>query len=712
MSENDNNNNENNDNLAVPAPSQFLTSMRSMFDPKQGFWSSQRMQRKARFNSNLKHYDSNYVKQTFDRYISQQRHSPIIRRKNLHKKVNLSTIGHLQADIADFTSINPNSEYRYCLFFIDVFSRFAFAFPLKTRQHTIPNPSPVPTQYNPKPAKYFYPMAEALQDLIAEWEDLTKTTQIDALDKDNEDYFDTDNPQQIPSNDWSKQIKFISHDRELFVTLKEREILQQYNIDHLSPQPNDKHGMVSLVERLIGTVRRMLGRWITHTQRNDWHTVIHDLIKNYNNTTHNSLRTSPLWAVTHNDKFPRLNKHEQKEFLKWKRDPQNYTFEIDRPDFQTQIFQVGDFVRIYLKRDQFHNKAHLPNWSKEIYTIHAKQGNRYIVSLDGIIKQRRTQRNRYEPILFASYQLKLVKRPNDVIIKTERPDDDIWNIMESNNKKRNSSENRFILPPPPTSSNNNNNNDNSNDNNNDNSDNLSENQFILDNNNLNDILSDNTSENQFILPPPPSLSDSNSENQVIMPLAPRTRRQTQIFSPTTFVAVDRQRQIERRENPSGIIPDMGNLLPFTDSDISSDHGFSSAMSALTSHSPSLSPFDMPAASVSQAMNVNNVLGYSTEINFTASEQYPVWSNRAKKRRPKKRKKKKTKRAAKKTKQAPKKVRRVPIIRHDPTFLPAAMRTAVQGPTRPIPHPHIVRTPAVLAAMARQREKAEKKRKKK
>ncbi len=97
------------------------------YNPKTGYSGIADIQRKTEL-----------PKQTVEDWLQKQTahnlHKPIIKRFK-RRKVYVPTMMHQwQTDIVDMSSLaNKNSNYKYILTIIDVFSKIGFAFPLKTK---------------------------------------------------------------------------------------------------------------------------------------------------------------------------------------------------------------------------------------------------------------------------------------------------------------------------------------------------------------------------------------------------------------------------------------------------------------------------------------------------------------------------------------------------------------------------------------------------
>ena len=100
-------------------------------------------------------------------------------------------------------------------------------------------------------------------------------------------------------------------------------------------------GKSIVTERFIKTLENKIYKHMTTTGKN----VLDDIVKNYNNTIHNSIKMKPKDVKNDNliKYFEEFNKKNPK-------------------------FEIGDHVRISKYKNVF-SKGYLPNWSEEIFII-------------------------------------------------------------------------------------------------------------------------------------------------------------------------------------------------------------------------------------------------------------------------------------------------------------------------------------------------------
>ena len=91
---------------------------------------------------------------------------------------------------------------------------------------------------------------------------------------------------------------------------------------------------------------------MTTISKNVYFNDLDDIVKDYNNTIHNSIKMKPK-----DDSFIEYSKESNKE------DPK---------------FEAGDYIRIYKYKNIF-SKGYTPNWSEEIFIVNKVKNT---VSLD------------------------------------------------------------------------------------------------------------------------------------------------------------------------------------------------------------------------------------------------------------------------------------------------------------------------------------------
>ena len=228
------------------------------------------------------------------------KHKPI-RHKFPRRRVFSPGIDHQwQADLVELGNPRINKGFNQILTVIDVFSKYAFAVPLKNK---------------------------SAESIIKAFQEIFKER---------------------------KPKKFIQtdHGRE-FNNQKFKTFLQQYNIEWFATKNFDTKAQI--VERFNRTIKEKMWKCFTSlgvtANTAKWVDLLPKLIKNYNNTYHNSIKMTPTEASQpQNESTVYLNLYSKTQST------------------QAEKFQVGDNIRITRLKSHF-NKGYLPNFGSEIFTI-------------------------------------------------------------------------------------------------------------------------------------------------------------------------------------------------------------------------------------------------------------------------------------------------------------------------------------------------------
>ena len=109
----------------------------------------------------------------------------------------------------------------------------------------------------------------------------------------------------------------------------------------------------SVVERWIRTMKEKMWKYFTDNNTNVYIDILPDLVKDYNNTKHSSIKMTPVEA---SDK--------KNELTVWRN---LYPNRLDILDIKPK-FSIGDKVRISKKKKTF-EKGYTTRWTEEIFTI-------------------------------------------------------------------------------------------------------------------------------------------------------------------------------------------------------------------------------------------------------------------------------------------------------------------------------------------------------
>ena len=173
--------------------------------------------------------------------LADELHKPI-RRKFTKRRVYASGVDVIwTADLVDMQSFTKsNNGYKYILMIIDVFSKYGWAIPLKTKMGS--------------------EVAKAFQDL---WK-----TQIP--------------PQKL----WTDKGKE-------FYNKQMKDLLEKNNVDLYSTENEEKS---SVVERWNRTIKRTMWKYFTTNNTTTYIDVLPEIIAKYNNTYHRSIKCTPTFA--------------------------------------------------------------------------------------------------------------------------------------------------------------------------------------------------------------------------------------------------------------------------------------------------------------------------------------------------------------------------------------------------------------------------------
>jgi hypothetical protein len=144
-----------------------------------------------------------------------------------------------------------------------------------------------------------------------------------------------------------------------FISKKLKELLKKHSIHFFNTK---KKSFVSPVERVNKTMRELIERYLTGIEqfegkRYRWIDVYPELVANYNNSYHSSIKTTPALMSTESAFIDRVKHRLQKRASSIQLEN-----EIERK------FKPGGFVRIREKKDKFEKSA-VGNWSNKLYKI-------------------------------------------------------------------------------------------------------------------------------------------------------------------------------------------------------------------------------------------------------------------------------------------------------------------------------------------------------
>ena len=107
-------------------------------------------------------------------------------------------------------------------------------------------------------------------------------------------------------------------------------------------------GKLVVAEILIRTLKNKLYKHMTATGKNVYYDVLDDIVNEYNNTKHSTIKIKPI-DVGNNNKRVYIDEHNEKH----------------------SRFKVGDRVRISKFKNIF-AKGYSPNWNREIFIVNKR----------------------------------------------------------------------------------------------------------------------------------------------------------------------------------------------------------------------------------------------------------------------------------------------------------------------------------------------------
>ena len=222
--------------------------------------------------------------------LADELHKPIIKKFNERKVYSQFKDNIWGVDLADMQSLsrkNKGIKYLFCA--IDLYSKYAFVLPLKDKKGiSIVNAfNKIIKQSNRKPNKIW-------------------------VDQGGEFY----------NNVFKKWLS----DNDII-------IYSTYN-----------EGKSVVAERFIRTLKNKLYKHMTATGKNVYYDVLDDVVNEYNNTKHSTIKMKPIDVK------------------------KNKRVYIDEHNEKDSRFKVGDRIRIS-KFENIFAKVYTPNWSKEIFIV-------------------------------------------------------------------------------------------------------------------------------------------------------------------------------------------------------------------------------------------------------------------------------------------------------------------------------------------------------
>ena len=225
-----------------------------------------------------------------NKILAEELHKPVIKKFNKRKVYSQFKDNIWGVDLADMQSLSKkNKGFKYLLSAIDLYSKYAFVIPLKDKKGiSIVNAfNKIIKQYNKKPNKIW-------------------------VDQGGE---------------------FYNHNFKKWLSDNDIIMYSTYN-----------EGKSVVAERFIRTLKNKLYKHMTATAKNVYYDVLDDVVNEYSNTTHNTIKTKPIDVG--DNKRVYIDEHNEKD----------------------SRCKVGDRIRISKFKNIF-AKGYNPNWSKEIFIV-------------------------------------------------------------------------------------------------------------------------------------------------------------------------------------------------------------------------------------------------------------------------------------------------------------------------------------------------------
>lgn len=233
--------------------------------------------------------------------LAEELHKPAIK-KFKRRSVIVNNVNDIWgSDLVDMREwAEENHGYNYLLTIIDILSKYAYAIPLKNK-----------TGIN---------IVDSFKKIIT--------------NKNKPNKLWVDQGSEFYNKDFKKYLK-------------------DNNIDMYSSFGDHKS---AVIERFNRTLKTKMWKYFTAKNTRKYIDVIDDLIKDYNNTVHKTIKMKPIDAIKDHN-FSNLII--------------NYTSKTNKPIDEKPKFKVGDYVRISRIKQTF-EKGYIPNFSREIFIIKKK----------------------------------------------------------------------------------------------------------------------------------------------------------------------------------------------------------------------------------------------------------------------------------------------------------------------------------------------------
>ena len=232
--------------------------------------------------------------------LANELHKPVIKKFNKRKVYSQFKVNIWRVDLADMQSLSrKNKCIKYLLCAIDLYSKYAFLVPLKDKKGIS--------------------ITNAYNKIIKQSKRRAKGTSAKHV-----------KPHKI----WVDQgSEFYNCAFKKWLSDNDIIMYSTYN-----------EGKSVVAERFIRTLKNKLYKHVTATGKNVYYDVLDDIVNEYNNTKHSTIKMKPIDVK--NNKRVYIDEHNEKD----------------------SRFKVGDRVRISKFKNIF-AKGYTPNWSKQIFIV-------------------------------------------------------------------------------------------------------------------------------------------------------------------------------------------------------------------------------------------------------------------------------------------------------------------------------------------------------
>ena len=318
-----------------------------ILDPKTGLQSTERIYQKLK-SKNITREDIENVRSKLKTF---QINTPIVVKESNFNTITASFPGDiLQIDLMDVSKTSTkNNGIKFILTSIDVYSRYVIIFPIKNKSMTT--------------------VVNAMENILSKYK--------------------------------IKIHNITTDDGSEFNNSKFKSLMKTNNITHWITPANTPNKM-AIIERFHRTLRNMLDLYFDHHNTLKYTNVIDDIMFNYNNSFHRTLKARPLDVFNKNDINHQI---------------------INVPEYD---FKLGDTVRKSNKKSIFDKGGQ--TFSQTLYTIVSINPKSYIIKSIGNGQiLRRT---------YMGYELKKVKNMDyNVPINNERIENQKLSTFKNKMKK-------------------------------------------------------------------------------------------------------------------------------------------------------------------------------------------------------------------------------------------------------------------------------------